>query len=669
MSEGAERYRADIDGLRAVAVLAVVGFHAFPTVVPGGFVGVDVFFVISGYLISGLVWRDLERGRFSVGGFYARRVRRIFPALVLMLGVLLAFGWFALIADEYRHLAHHVDAAAGFALNFALVREAGYFDTAARMKPLLHLWSLSIEEQFYLAWPLVLMLGWRIGKRAVWLVVGLLAASFAWNVHAVAVRPETAFFLPMSRFWELLTGGLVAWLDLHGAPEQRTPAARNAASLAGALGLGLALAWVDARAFPGWWALLPTVGAALCIWAGPQAALNRAVLATPPFVAVGLVSYPLYLWNWPLLSVASMIGMGRVTLAERIWLVAASFVLATATYRFVERPIRFARRAGGAPAFGARERALVGAMVGVACAAAFVGAAGGLPGRLSEKLARPSALQFSDAGCERFVGLTKRAFDYCRLGGLAPDAHELVALIGDSHARSLFPGVSEALAERGIGTLLLAASGCPPLRATTIGATEAERTLCATANDQILRLVESRDEIRGVILTCRGALWATGVGFGDVDENRRASQMVSVPPAPATPSGLPALSAGLRRTVLELEERGKQVTIVLDVPELGFEPRGCMERPAWIRPGHACEVERRTVDERQDAFRAAVFALARELPDLRVVDPLPLFCDDARCRAFDDGELLYDDDDHVSAAGSRRIAALLEPESQKAVAR
>ena len=656
MPEATEHYRPDIDGLRAVAVLAVVGFHAFPALVPGGFVGVDVFFVISGYLISGLVFRALERGRFSFAGFYGRRVRRIFPALVVVMAALLVFGWFALIADEYRRLARHVSAAAGFALNFVLWRESGYFDTGARLKPLLHLWSLAIEEQFYLAWPGLSFLAWRWSKQFTGLVVGGLALSFAWNVREAALAPSAAFFLPLPRFWELLLGALLAQLDLR--PRARAPAAANLASVAGLAALAAALAVIDEeRAFSGWWALLPTLGTALVIWAGPAAWPNRVLLARRACVAIGLISYPLYLWHWPLLSLATIVSVGRVAVSTRLWLVALSFALATATYAFVERPIRFGARKPGTPVFGPRERGLVTAMVALACVAVSISAARGVPQRLRETPTREET-PFADAECERFAGAENRAFDYCRMKrGSGP---ELVALIGDSHARSLFPGLSEELASRGLGTVLLASSGCPPLAGTTVGATALDRSHCAKETDEILALASGRAEIRAVVLTVRGALWTSGRGFGDADRNGRATQIASTSPGDPAASGLPAFEAGLRRSVELLQRAGKPVSIVLDVPELGFQPRGCLLRPAWIRPAHACEVERTDVDARQDAYRSAVLELARALPGLEVFDPVSLFCDTGRCRAADGGVLLYDDDDHLSAAGSRLVAALFQ---------
>src|SRR3954462_920038 len=209
-SSPAHAYRPDVDGLRAVAVLAVLAYHAFPSVLPGGFAGVDVFFVISGYLITGIIIEDLARERFTYANFYWRRIRRIFPALILVLVTCLALGWLVLLPDEYAQLGKHVAAGAGFVSNIALWREAGYFDSAAELKPLLHLWSLGVEEQYYLVWPLFLFLFKKQSNRMLWMILGIGALSFILNILMVSRYPTAAFYLPVTRFWELLAGSLLA---------------------------------------------------------------------------------------------------------------------------------------------------------------------------------------------------------------------------------------------------------------------------------------------------------------------------------------------------------------------------------------------------------------------------------------------------------------------------
>jgi len=337
------RYRPDIDGLRAVAVLAVVAFHAFPQYAAGGLVGVDVFFVISGFLISSIIFRGLAAGRFSYVEFYVRRTRRIFPALFTVLAACLVAGWWLLYDREYQPLGKHVAGGAAFVSNFVLWGESGYFDSQARFKTLLHLWSLGIEEQFYLVWPLILALAWRFTRRLLPLVATLLLVSFVWNVLTIAETPRITFYWPHTRFWELMMGALLAWLTTR-KPVQLPLAAVQVASVAGLLLLIAALGLISERSlFPGWLALLPTGGAVLLIAAGPEGIVNRLLLMRKPMVFIGMISYPLYLWHWPLLSFARTLSSEGPSRAERAALVLVAFVLAWLTWRYIEAPVRRSR--------------------------------------------------------------------------------------------------------------------------------------------------------------------------------------------------------------------------------------------------------------------------------------------------------------------------------------
>jgi len=336
------KYRADIDGLRALAVLSVVAFHAFPTRLSGGFIGVDIFFVISGFLISSIIFGNLRTRTFSYLEFYRRRIRRIFPALMVVLLACLALGWFGLLAGQYQQVGKHTLGGIGFISNLMLWSEAGYdyFNTASESKPLLHLWSLAIEEQFYIVWPLLLVLlfkhRWSFAKVA----AGIALVSFGFNVLSFPEHAQAAFYSPLSRFWELVVGGLLAHAVLNRAALMARHA--QAQSTLGIALIAAGLVLIDsARAFPGWWALLPTLGAALLISAGPAAWFNRAVLAHPLAVWFGKISYPLYLWHWPLLSLAMLWNNEETPSGPvRLGLVVLAIGLAWLTYRFVELPIR-----------------------------------------------------------------------------------------------------------------------------------------------------------------------------------------------------------------------------------------------------------------------------------------------------------------------------------------
>lgn len=339
------KWRADIDGLRAIAVSSVVLFHAFPRQLEGGYVGVDIFFVISGFLISSILFGSLKKGTFSFADFYARRVRRIFPALIVVLLSCFVFGWHALLADEYRQFGKELAGGAGFVSNLVLWSGAGYFDSAAELKPLLHLWSLGIEEQFYMVWPLVLWLAWmrRTSLLVVTLLLGLV--SFLFNLYLIREDMVATFYSPLTRFWELLAGAALAYLTLiKKASGQPTSGVTLPYQLRSTAGIALILAGIfllnKDSAFPGYWALLPVVGAVLLISAGEHAWFNRYVLSHKAMVWIGLISYPLYLWHWPLLAYPRIIEAGDPNWMVRAAAVVLSVILAWLTYKFIETPVR-----------------------------------------------------------------------------------------------------------------------------------------------------------------------------------------------------------------------------------------------------------------------------------------------------------------------------------------
>lgn len=359
------KYRPDIDGLRAIAVLSVVTFHAFPNWVKGGFVGVDIFFVISGFLISTIIFENLEKESFSLTEFYARRIKRIFPALLLVLISSYIFGWFALLDGEYKQLGKHIAAGAGFLSNFVLWNEAGYFDNSAEMKPLLHLWSLGIEEQFYIIWPLLLWFAWCRNYNLFVIIFVSAAISFYLNIEGIQKDVVATFYSPQTRFWELLCGSLLAWIAVYKNDalakvkikidgllvafskqsfEADGQMLSNILSLLGFAALAFSIFYINKDfSFPGKWALAPVLGAVLIISAGPHAWFNRSILSNHVAVWFGLISYPLYLWHWPLLSFTRIIEGEVPSGSARIAVVVFSIVLAWITYKFVEQPIRLGK--------------------------------------------------------------------------------------------------------------------------------------------------------------------------------------------------------------------------------------------------------------------------------------------------------------------------------------
>lgn len=358
------KYRPDIDGLRAVAVLSVVAFHAFPVWMKGGFIGVDIFFVISGFLISTIIFENLDRGTFSFSEFYIRRIRRIFPALILVLVCCLIFGWFVLIPDELNQLGKHIAAGVGFISNFVLWGEAGYFDNSAETKPLLHLWSLGIEEQFYIVWPFILWFAWKKRFNLLTLTIVVALVSYILNIKGVKQDSVATFYSPQTRFWELLSGSILAWFSLYKKNsftnyklkidgwlakvvyrekvETDGKTLSNVLAFVGSLILAYGF-WRITRdvSFPGKWAVIPVLGSVLIIFAGPNAWINRKILSNKIAVWFGLISFPLYLWHWPILSFARIIENEIPSRNIRIAAVVLAVVLAWVTVKFFESPFRF----------------------------------------------------------------------------------------------------------------------------------------------------------------------------------------------------------------------------------------------------------------------------------------------------------------------------------------
>ncbi|HFL2861877.1 TPA: acyltransferase family protein [Pseudomonas aeruginosa] len=498
------KYRADIDGLRAVAVLSVVAFHAFPEWFQGGFIGVDVFFVISGFLISSIIFKGLERGTFRFVDFYVRRIRRIFPALLLVLAASGVMGWAVLLPDEYAQLGKHIAAGAGFVSNLVLWAEASYFDSAAELKPLLHLWSLGVEEQFYILWPLLAWIAWRVRIGFLWPVVLLAGASFGLCVYRLDGDPVGAFYSPLTRFWELLAGSALAWLTLRNERAEcvldvfgNDVLGRALLSASGILLLACGFVLIDRRsAFPGILALLPVLGAVLLIAAGERAWFNRVVLSNPLLVWIGLISYPLYLWHWPLLAFARIAEGNVPSLEVRASLAVLSIVLAWLTYRLIERPVRRAD-----PVFGSALLPLAVMAIAGVCGYKIhllEGVAERFP-RLVQDLAKyrfPYAVSYREGSCFLKPEQAYQSFQKCPPVSVGKQGNLL--LWGDSHAAHLYPGY-KAVYGGEFGITQRTASGCPPL----LGLEIASRPHCRSINDEVMRYVTTAHPNKVVL----SAIW------------------------------------------------------------------------------------------------------------------------------------------------------------------
>ncbi|HEX3809434.1 MAG TPA: acyltransferase family protein [Rhizomicrobium sp.] len=641
------RYRSDIDGLRAVAVVPVVLYHYGVTAVSGGFVGVDIFFVISGFLITSLIYTEIAEGRFSIVRFYERRIRRIFPALFAVLIATSAVAAVVLFPEDFRYYSESLFATVFFASNFEFWRESDYFATAAALKPLLHTWSLAVEEQFYLIFPLLLHFIRRVAPTRQMLLIALIfALSFVYSAWSVKAAPVSAFYLAPARIWELLLGSLLA---IGRIPVPQSVWARNAVSVAGIAAIGWAIfTFTPATPFPGPNALFPCVGAALVIYAGSSGPnVVSGILGSRPFVFIGLISYSLYLWHWPLIAFARYYGLTEPAVPEVILLLGLAAALSVLSWRYIETPFR---KSGVVP----RSRIFRYAAWSMAAAVVFAIpgiALEGLPQRYSPDVQRILAgekdIHKERGRCFLDLGLAKvRAAKFCRLGDLSAKPDFL--LWGDSHSDAIFSAVEQVARESKRAGYFAGQSDCPPL----IGDSPSNGKNCAEFVQAVADFAKRRD-IKEVILVARWALIAEGTSYPD--EN---GTQLSLPAYKKTPGNHVVFSRGFNATIAALITAGKKVIVVGPIPEVSRSV-----------PESLAKIKLRSLDLDIRPTAAAFFArqnfVLRTIKDAKqhygitLVFPSDVLCDASKCNVAKDGKPLYRDDNHLNVWGAEQLVPLL----------
>ena len=659
-------YRADIDGLRAIAIILVVGFHYAPKRLAAGFIGVDIFFVISGYLITGIILSQMADGRFRLANFFSRRILRLFPALIAMLVVLSAFGWFYFTASEFKVLGKHIAGGAFYVSNFVLWLEAGYFDDSAITKPMLHLWSLAIEEQFYVFWPLFLLVFARTMPLAIVPVVVVAGLSFWMNIHFSESRTNVAFYMPFTRAWELFIGGMLAHWQKYppgrsgiakALPESSVAFALQAAPYLGVALIISALLLIDEKSvWPGYNALLPVLGCLLLIAGRPTGWINRYLLANPALVWLGLISYPLYLWHWMLLSVVATLQSEFPSKNARFVLLGISIVLAYATYRLIEVPIRKHARP-------ATVGVLLAAMTLIGAFGAYVFFGNGLPDRYGPASQAFAAYEKKLASFEFPFGAyptvpCKETFPY---GGWCVSARPGpmdVALVGDSHAHHFFPGLAALFLERGSNMVLLGSGGCPPF--VDIASRAKDGADWCIDSNAVIKAIARNDAIKTVLLAANWHLYAVGNRFAD----REFGPYWNLEATDGSSSHEPAPRAEifanqLRKTIRLLTEAGKRVYLIKQTPEPDMNPKICFQRPKAFKMPPDCQLDRSRVEAYLKEYEAILDPVLAEFGNVTILDPVAPLCGDRHCPVIMDGSPLYRDTVHLSLFGSHFVARRL----------
>jgi len=635
-------YRPDIDALRGVAVLLVVIFHAFPEVIPGGFIGVDVFFVISGYLITSIILKSFNKGDFSIKEFYSKRIRRLFPALIVVLFTTIVLGWLVLFPDEFKQLGDHIAHSAVYVLNYVLIGEAGYFDVDTQYKPLMHLWTLAVEEQYYIFWPLFLILSLR--QKIIklnHLVLFVLTLSFAANVYYISNYPEAVFFNTLTRVWQLALGSLLAVVLFKKEIKEN----RKIVVIGLILIISSALLMTEDSVYPGWLAIFPTIGAMLVILGNAQFSQWGGMLK------LGLISYPLYLWHWVVISFLTIYIGSSPGLFLMTGAVVLSLFLAWVTYQYIE-PVRYAKHK-------LTTKSLFVVLILVGLMGLYVKDQDGMASRVHLSYLEKFNIEFTrtpqtDKLCDQVVKSKieeDRQFDYCRADNI--ESEKYITIIGDSHAHAIYPGISKVAKDNGYGSILLANSSCPTLIGFEWGRNEKEIETCKRKISQIMDVINSSDKIDKVIVATRGPVYIHDEVKGKFSNESVNKSLLQKRNNRQTYENY---KKGLEKTLSELSHI-KCVFYFLENPELDFLPKEAVIRP-FDSLGLSFQnstMSKELYLKRMSSYRSSVNQATKGL-DITVIDPIDYMCDQDRCYSYKNNNFLYADDDHFSVFGSNYVA-------------
>lgn len=641
-------YRPEIDGLRAISVLLVLVYHAFPALIPAGFIGVDVFFVISGYLITSLLLKEIGSGHFSFYNFYYRRIKRIFPALLLVLICCMCIGWFVLYSHEYKLLSRHIFTGTVFLSNIQLLSEVNYFDSAAQTKPLLHLWSLGIEEQYYIVWPIILLIIAYVApaskiKYSICVMILLSIISFALNIHYSYSDVSIAFYSPLTRFWELTVGGMLSIV----IPKYNLNSCQRFKNLIPVFGVLIILIYAIAGSknfiFPGYWVLVPVIGSALILASSTKSCVVRRVLSHPFLVKVGLISYPLYLWHWPLLSFLRIIENDTPSDIQICLTIALSIILAWLTYTLVEFPLKNR-------IFVVRKvsKFLLILATTVAFISYFIFNQNGFPNRPSMQnevatlFANSPHMPLRNSDCDALNPIL-RNFDTCVISKARdPD----ILILGDSHSHVLYNSFSKYFSTSSV--MNIGKFHCLPFYSKN----SLNTYKCDTSTIDVINFLKSKSSIRKIYITGYWNYLSTGT-IANQGINYRI-------PSFASSDELKFFKESSYILLNELFKLNVEVILILDPPSLDFDIKSCFKsRPFTLssKVKKNCEISRSQYDASRLAINFIITELQSKYSKLIIYDPTSVFCNNSHCKAVRDDKPLYFDGDHLHVFGADLLVA------------
>lgn len=650
-------YRREIDGLRALAVLPVILFHAGFQTFSGGFVGVDIFFVISGYLITSIILAEMEAGTFTLANFYERRARRILPALFVVMALCLPFAWLWLLPQDMKSFSQSLVAVSAFASNVLFWRTSGYFDTAAELKPLLHTWSLAVEEQYYLLFPLFVLLTWRFGKT--WILKSLVVVfiiSLASAHWGATTHPVFTFFLLPTRGWELLLGGFIAFYFSLGHKQASHKWLNELGSLIGVVLIAYSIFLFDSKTpFPSLYTLVPTVGTALIIFfTTPQTSTGK-LLGSKIFVGVGLISYSAYLYHQPLLAFAKHRSIDEPSSLLIGLLIAATFCLAYFSWKFVEAPFRNKQRIN--------RKQLFTLCILASFAFALFGLIGhlnkGYKFRLSDEVLAYTNIQKEHEELRDDKGCNLSETNFALAGCIKGDKSKIpkFALVGDSHAVALAFELDKSFSEVGLSFLQYTKNGCPfaPLFH------HSQNESCDKYQSAYLKDFESNN-VKTYIVASRWAFYLNDSNFnneeGGIESARGINDTYSANEV-STDSSISNRKASIlnaySKGVLNLLGAGKRVVLIYPIPEQGWDIPNRAAKARLLGIDLSMSSVKRDVIERRYSEVVSLFDSFGENKNLVRIFPTKIFCDENRCASSLQGVPLYYDDDHLSNEGAKLV--------------